>query len=296
MSTKNIPVDILGLSNRSQNALHRAQIHTLEELLMYDEESLSKIRNLGQKSIEEILKVIRDYKNGELQLEEKIVNPVISFPKVFDEWIREKESQEFVLEYYSSKGTKIDEIELLSAKTYNRLMINEIIFLEQILFKTKQELLSISRMEEQMADEIIRLCACFVKADEKNIERVYVEKQKELNSVITSMPDKRFIPEYQDVIEKYVKQNDIEIQFSVLSNRPKNQLLKNGFEKLSDIVFISKEELQRLPAMGNGSVMEVLEFIGSYLIEHEQRIMALWHGDESVLFSDDVIKEKILKL
>ena len=57
MDVKMLSIDETGLSTRCQNALHRAGIHTVGELFGCTEESLNEIRNLGRKSIDEILAV-----------------------------------------------------------------------------------------------------------------------------------------------------------------------------------------------------------------------------------------------
>jgi DNA-directed RNA polymerase subunit alpha len=50
-----IPIEDLELSVRSYNCLKRAQINTLAELLKYSPTDLQKIKNFGQKSINEVL-------------------------------------------------------------------------------------------------------------------------------------------------------------------------------------------------------------------------------------------------
>ena len=62
MDVKMLSIDEAGLSNRCQNALRRAGIHTVGELFGCTEESLNEIRNLGRKSIDEILSKIEEYK------------------------------------------------------------------------------------------------------------------------------------------------------------------------------------------------------------------------------------------
>ena len=62
MDVKMLSIDSIGLSNRSKNALHRAEIHTVGDMLVHTEESLNEIRNLGKKSIEEILIKIDEYR------------------------------------------------------------------------------------------------------------------------------------------------------------------------------------------------------------------------------------------
>jgi DNA-directed RNA polymerase subunit alpha len=51
----NIPIEDLEFSVRTYNCLKRAQINTLAELLKYSPKDLKKIRNFGQKSIDEVL-------------------------------------------------------------------------------------------------------------------------------------------------------------------------------------------------------------------------------------------------
>jgi DNA-directed RNA polymerase subunit alpha len=49
-------IDELELSVRSSNCLRRADIYTLEQLISKSEEDMSKVRNLGKKSLNEIKK------------------------------------------------------------------------------------------------------------------------------------------------------------------------------------------------------------------------------------------------
>ncbi|HIU10209.1 MAG TPA: DNA-directed RNA polymerase subunit alpha [Candidatus Avidehalobacter gallistercoris] len=48
-------IDELDLSVRSSNCLHRAGINTVQELIMRSEEDMMKVRNLGRKSLEEVI-------------------------------------------------------------------------------------------------------------------------------------------------------------------------------------------------------------------------------------------------
>jgi len=52
--TKSDSIVKIGLSVRSHNALRRAGVHTIDAMLALDSEQLSKIRNLGAKSVDEI--------------------------------------------------------------------------------------------------------------------------------------------------------------------------------------------------------------------------------------------------
>ena len=48
-------IEELDLSVRSYNCLKRAGIHTTQELAMKTEEEMMKVRNLGKKSLEEVM-------------------------------------------------------------------------------------------------------------------------------------------------------------------------------------------------------------------------------------------------
>lgn len=53
-------VEDLDLSVRSYNCLKRAGIHTVEDLTMRSEDDMLKVRNLGRKSLEEVIKKLED--------------------------------------------------------------------------------------------------------------------------------------------------------------------------------------------------------------------------------------------
>ena len=62
-----LPLEEIGLSHRSYNALRREGIHTLEQLLEFmREKSLSDIRNLGATSVKEITDIVERIIRGEV--------------------------------------------------------------------------------------------------------------------------------------------------------------------------------------------------------------------------------------
>ena len=56
-----ITIEELELSVRASNGLKRANINTLGDLIQKTREEMSKIRNLGQKSLEEIENKLKEY-------------------------------------------------------------------------------------------------------------------------------------------------------------------------------------------------------------------------------------------
>ena len=115
------------------------------------------------------------------------------------------------------------------------------------------------------------------------------------HSMITVF-DMVHIPKYQDQLLRYVKSNDLDIESTELSVRPKKRLLNDGRERLSDVLFMSREDLMELPAMGKKSADEILDLIRDYLSQHESRILAVIDGNESELWSDEAIQKKILDI
>ena len=55
-------ISVLNLSIRSHNALLRAGVTTVEHLEVMDANKLKKIRNLSQKSVEEVMNKLKKWK------------------------------------------------------------------------------------------------------------------------------------------------------------------------------------------------------------------------------------------
>ena len=63
-------IEVLDLSVRSFNCLKRAGINTVEDLINKSEEDMMKVRNLGRKSLEEVVQKLNSLGFG-LQKEEE---------------------------------------------------------------------------------------------------------------------------------------------------------------------------------------------------------------------------------
>ena len=93
MDVKTLSIDLIGLSVRSTNALHRAEIHIVGDMLEQSEESLKKVRNLGKKSIDEILEKIQEYKaideTGGTN-DTPVSEVSFTIPEDFEDWLNEQ--------------------------------------------------------------------------------------------------------------------------------------------------------------------------------------------------------------
>lgn len=294
-----ISIDDVGLSNRSANALHRANIHNVEMLLKCTEETLSQVRNLGRKSVEEILDKIKEIQKAEEEggygKREKEIKE-FSVPENFTEWLKEKENREQFICYLKENNTKIEALELLSAKAFNLLKFSGYDYIHQIIFFSEEKLMDIPRMDSLTAEEVVKRCIWYINDEKNKFFESIVAKQQNTNTREWEIKEMILRKENHDKILEYVKENNLEIEQMGLSNRPKNQLLKNGFYQMSDIIFLSKRDLQLIPAMGTSSVEEILQKIIGYLGKHETRIKAVLSGDEAAFWDDQMICDKILEI
>ena len=58
--TLETPIEELDLSVRAYNCLKRAGIHTLQDITAMTEDEMMKIRNLGKKSLKEVLDKVKE--------------------------------------------------------------------------------------------------------------------------------------------------------------------------------------------------------------------------------------------
>ena len=290
MTVNNISIDTIGLSVRSVNALHRIDVHTVGDMLQYDENRLLEVRNLGRKSVQEILSKIEEYK----ALESSDQNPAEpKQPMDVHAWTESESGKAEILQWLKEKQICIDVLELLSARAYNLLLLNNYEYLHQLAFQTKESLQKIPRMDESIAAEILK------RTDEylhNNLESIFTAFHSNAGQPVVTLEQMRFMPEYQGSILEFVRRNDISVDSMPVSVRAKNQLQKNGYQKLSDIIFLTEEQIKRIPSMGITSVSQILDWICTYLKKHETRILAFCSGDSSVLWDDTAIRKKILRL
>ena len=287
MNIKILSIDEIGLSNRSVNALHRVEIYTVGEMIELNEEFLHKIRNIGEKSIEEICKKIQEYKILE-------TNSNIEVPEDFDEWIMDESNQQFIITWLRDNKIKIDELELLSVRAYNLLIFSGYEYLYQVAFLTEKDLMQIARMDDSSASEIVRYVSRYIAEHQEQITALIVQMQSAATSLNqVSIFDILYKNEYHDVILDFVKLHDILLDGMNISNRAKNSLSIRGYYYLSDIVFMTYTQLKNIPSMGAGTAKEVIDKINEYLSKYEARILAFVSGDVSGLWDDTEIQQRI---
>jgi len=300
MDVKTIGIDNIGLSRRSSNALHRAGVNTVGEMLAYTEEMLSEIRNMGRKSIDEVLLKIAEYRKydsegGLPQLAEPAAEILPDMPEGFGVWCETEEGRSFILNWLGKKNVKTGALELLSARAYNHLLLNRLENLDQIIFRTADELMEIPRMDLPSAEEIVKMCRIWLKDHEAEILDSLRKKQEEaLRDQGATLRNFLYSKDEHDRILQYVQANDCDVETIECSVRSKNLLMKNGYPKLSDFIFLTEAKLKEFKGMGTGSLREIQGFIDDYLTKHETRLKAFINGDDSVIWDEGTVRTIIL--
>ena len=300
MDVKSILIDNIGLSKRASNVLHRVGVETVGDMMAYTEKTLSEIRNMGRKTIDEVLLKIDEYQKydaegGPPDIDVPGEGIVLDMPDNFSKWCETKEGQAFILSWLKEKNVKITALELLSAKAYNHLLLNKLTNLDQIIFLSYDELLKIPGMDSVSAEEIERMCRYYLKNQEERILAILQKQSEEVSRQKEgSLRHLLYSKEYHDRILQYVQANDCDTEIIGFKMRAKNLLMRNGFLKISDFIFVSENEMKGLKGMGAGSLEEIQSFIDDYLTKHEIRLKAFCSGDDSALLNEEAVRTIVL--
>lgn len=135
-------ISVLNFSIRSYNALMREGIVNICDLLNCSEGDLKKIRNLGSKSIDEIMSVISDLKNYSYDIYGTNLSGNEKTPKLF----------------IGNDGQKYIDVEIeklcFSVRAYNCLKSDGIEYYSQLVDKLAEELMAIPNMGKKSLMEI----------------------------------------------------------------------------------------------------------------------------------------------
>ena len=202
MDLNEMPIEKLGLSVRSTNALHRSHVHVAGEMLNLTEDRLYAIRNLGEKSVNEILRMIDDLKAGRFAAGQKALQGSESF---------------LLREAGKNSGNPIDA---------GRSAVD-------------------GRFPLAIFDMVRE-------------------------------------PAYHDQILANARKYDKPLEDCLFSTRAINRLRGKGYRKISDIIFLSHDDLIEIRSLGAKSIQEIEDAVRMYLAENESLLLSEYSGtDES---------------
>ena len=147
MKTKLMSIDRIGLSARSNNALHNADINTVSEMVKQTPESLSRISRLGQKSVDEIMRKIQEY--SELIRSEKELKDF----SVFD-YVAAPEYRDRILRYVVINDLDVSRMGLSCRVRFN-LIEKGLAKMSDIVFLTRRDLLEKYKFGTGQTSEVL---------------------------------------------------------------------------------------------------------------------------------------------
>jgi len=150
-------ISVLPLSVRAQNCLRRADIHTVGTMMDYPADEFINIRNMGVRSVEEILGFIRSLKDGtgdyvlaEAQEQAAAVVPMVQEPAASDD---------MSTVFLDETGAIVQDIPvkelLLSVRARNSLTRNGYKFASELVGITYGELMNLQNMGVKTAEEVL---------------------------------------------------------------------------------------------------------------------------------------------
>ena len=245
MDIKDLPITEIGLSTRCVNALRRVGVETVRDMMKCSEAYLAGIRNMGRKSINEILEKIEECRAAEQSGSHLVVPaaPTVEQPD-FDSFFAQPDNRDFVTEWLKERDIGIDELTSLSPRAYNVLLLSRNVYLHQIAFLSEEELLRLPHMDMVSARNIVKACIAYLQESSDDILADKSAERASESLVLTLLRS----PEYHDIILRYVQANDRSFEQLGLSNRSRSRLLHKGYTKLSDFIFLTEDDLSRLPA------------------------------------------------
>lgn len=177
-----VSIDELGMSVRSTNALHRAGIFNVEQLIKLSDEDLYNISNMGAKSVTEVRDAIWKIRNGEILISEDVgtgkriiiteleKSECITENDILVAWAHNKkvislEHVSFLKSGDIVEDLYIDEISF-SNRSYNAMSKNGLVRLSSICQMTMKELLEVKYLGKKSIDEIIEKIALYTAIEE----------------------------------------------------------------------------------------------------------------------------------
>ncbi len=296
MLPADVPVSELGFSNRTTNALYRGEIKTFGQLVSTDPVVLSRLRNLGQKSINEIDAFLSEH---ELKKDEP---DAISDPNAdYKAWCYENKQKitQFVAENIDEDTEDLP----ISVRSVNSLLLNKKKHLSDYLFTPEGDLISELYIDEDDAAEIRQYCKYFLRQNKelliKELFQDNAQAEKTSQRDIHDYSIKEIFydgSQYKEKALKYIRETDFSVDLLTLSVRSTNGLKKAGIEMFSQLAAFKDIDIRSLSALGDKSAREIIQKKWAVLSEREEDLKSYISGDYSALFSESKIEEMILNL
>ena len=262
MDIMTLNIDNLGMSVRSTNCLHRAGIFTVEEFLKLTEEEMAAIRNLGRKSMEEIMEKQRLYaayvESG-------------NWDAVIPETVA---AQDETAE--PTKGTvkkkRIQDSDM-SVRAINGLTNAGIQTIEELLLLSEDQLYEVRNLGKKTIEEIL------VKIEEYR-QIIAALPDEPITEIVESVDPSEHFDEWledeknQQRVLQYLQISDIDIDvLDMLSAKAYNLLRFAGYTRVCQIAFLDDEGFLAIPRMDESSAAEIRKSVRYYLRKNKDEVL-----------------------
>ena len=292
-----VPLEEMGLSNRSFNALSEEGITDLSLAVLRYPDGFSEISQLGAKSVQEIMTVIENniHLNAEkigISLTDTLSEDRKATPSTFPEDAAAKvpsagelhaDSEQYakIVQYYTARETPIDSLKL-STRAYNVLRRANIKQIYQALNIYPDGFIEMRNMGKKTSDEICRtLESAMQKAYHIITSGHDCDKEEQDNSgngtvqveidPISEDPANLTLlellhhPVYKDKAEHFLRANDVPLEAMNFSVRSYNALMHSGYKSLLEILYTYPDNLRSIKNIGAKSTTEIRQTVDSYM-------------------------------
>lgn len=284
IGASDISIDTLGLSTRSANALKRNGIETISAFINADPRKIVLIRNIGQKSIDEIIAA-----------QEKLKSSYESFVKEHSVK-KEKTKEEKEAEYFSSLAQnkpQLTEVKIetlgLSVRSQNALLRYGVFTVFDLLRVNEAELRKIRNLGEKSIGEILKIRENILSGDMHEFEDDFDIASASVDEIFNH-------PKYGELVKDYFKKNDIAVAALSLSARSENALSNSGICSFSELLELYPYRISSVGNLGTKSVNEICHVVREYMNNNKKQIVAFCLGDTSLLYTEKYFEERLIKL
>ena len=313
-----VPLEEMGLSNRSFNALSEEGITDLSLAVLRYPDGFSEISQLGAKSVQEIMTVIENniHLNAEkigISLTDTLSEDRKATPSTFPEDAAAKvpsagelhaDSEQYakIVQYYTARETPIDSLKL-STRAYNVLRRANIKQIYQALNIYPDGFIEMRNMGKKTSDEICRtLESAMQKAYHIITSGHDCDKEEQDNSgngtvqveidPISEDPANLTLlellhhPVYKDKAEHFLRANDVPLEAMNFSVRSYNALMHSGYKSLLEILYTYPDNLRSIKNIGAKSTTEICQTVDSYMEKLQTATVAFCNGEIDALHMD----------
>lgn len=223
---QDIAIEKLGLSVRTSNCLRRSKVFFLSQIMLLTEADLKQIRNMGEKSIEEVLDLqnkMRTKMGDDIEYIEAIAEDIDIVPgdvllihKSFPQIIGKQ-----IIEVLFKVDNEMGEVDIpiselgLSVRTTNALLANGYDSIKKVAFEKAEVISSVKNMGARSINELI----------------LFIRDRAEIT--LEGEPSNEIVEKIFNQFRDYFNSQEVQFDISVVSKSIKTNLQKNK-EKYSE--------------------------------------------------------------